>query len=70
MREVPLYRGTTLIRDCFLLGPYSRTMPRAVRWSEFGNQIGYEEGPAKATVEQHVAGLKAPPQFCTLHPAP
>ena len=24
------YRGTSLIRTCFLLGPYSRHMPRAV----------------------------------------
>jgi len=27
------YRGTSLIRNCFLPGPYSRTMPRALRWS-------------------------------------
>ena len=27
------YRGTSLIRNCFLLGPYRRTMPRALRWS-------------------------------------
>jgi len=35
------YRGTPLIRNCLLLGPpntppagpYSRTMPRALRWS-------------------------------------
>jgi len=25
------YRGTSLIRNCFLLGPYSRSMPRAPR---------------------------------------
>ena len=24
------YRGTSLIRNCFLLGPYSRPMPRAL----------------------------------------
>ena len=23
------YRGTSFIRNCFLLGPYSRSMPRA-----------------------------------------
>ena len=26
----PTYRGTSLIRNCFLLGPYSRTVPRAI----------------------------------------
>ena len=28
-----LYRDTSLIRNRLLLGPYSRTMPRALRWS-------------------------------------
>ena len=27
------YRGTSLIRNCPPLGPYSRTMPRALWWS-------------------------------------
>ena len=26
------YRGTSLIRNCTPLGPYSRTMPRVLRW--------------------------------------
>jgi hypothetical protein len=26
-------RGTSLIRNCHLLGPYSRLMPRALWWS-------------------------------------
>ena len=29
------YRGTSLIRNCLLLGPYSRTMPRAL-WRPSG----------------------------------
>jgi len=29
----PLYRGTSLIRNSAPLGPYSRTMPRALWWS-------------------------------------
>ena len=29
-------RGTSLIRKCLLLGPCSRTMPRALRWSYGG----------------------------------
>jgi len=31
--QVPLYRGTLLIRISASLGPYSRTMPRALWWS-------------------------------------
>ena len=27
-----LYRGTSLIRNCAPLGPYSRTVPRALWW--------------------------------------
>ena len=26
------YRGSSLIRNCLLLGPYSRPMPRTLRW--------------------------------------
>jgi len=36
------HRGTSHIRNCFLLGPYSRTMSRALRWSEGGG--GDERG--------------------------
>jgi len=32
MRKV-LYRGTSLIRDTPLLGPYSRSIPRVIWWS-------------------------------------
>jgi len=28
-----MYRGTSLIRNCPPIGPYSRTMPRALWWS-------------------------------------
>jgi hypothetical protein len=31
--SVPKYSGTSLIRNCLFLGPYSRAMPRALRWS-------------------------------------
>ena len=27
------YRGTSLIRNCLVLGPYSRLVPRTLRWS-------------------------------------
>ena len=32
-RDRHLYRGTSLIRNTPLLGPYSRIMPRVQRWS-------------------------------------
>ena len=28
-----VYKGTSLIRNRHPLGPYTRTMPRALRWS-------------------------------------
>ena len=33
IKVIPDYRGTSLIRNCRPLGPYSRTVPRALRWS-------------------------------------
>ena len=38
-----LYRGASLIRNCFLLGPYSRPMPRTL-WSGEGEGVSYERG--------------------------
>jgi hypothetical protein len=44
-------RGTSLIRNCFLLGPYSKPMPRAPWWSYGKGQFLmskvplYGEGP-------------------------
>ena len=35
------HRGSSLIRNSPLLGPYSRAMPRALRWSE-GGAVSYE----------------------------
>ena len=39
------YRGTSLIRDSAPLGPYSRTVPRALRWSQGGGQFLMSEVP-------------------------
>ena len=39
------YRGISLIRNKPPLGPYSRTMPRALRWSEGGGQFIISEVP-------------------------
>ena len=37
-------RGTSLMRNSAPLGPYSRTMPRAPRWSYGGGAVFYERG--------------------------
>ena len=39
------YRGTSLIRNSARLGPYSRTTPRAIRWSEGGGVLLMSEVP-------------------------
>jgi len=39
------YRGTSLMRNCPPLGPYSRTMPRALRWSWGGWLFPMSEVP-------------------------
>ena len=38
------YRDTSLIRNTFLVGPYSRTMPKALWWSWGGWAVPYERG--------------------------
>jgi hypothetical protein len=44
MSEVPLYRGTSLLRNCLPLGPYSNPMPRVLWWSQGGGGGSYERG--------------------------
>ena len=39
------YRGTSLIRNCLLLGPYSKPMPRALRKSWGGVRFLMSEVP-------------------------
>ena len=39
------YRGTSLIRNCAPLGPYSRNMPRALWWSWGGGLFLISEVP-------------------------
>ena len=36
LHALATYRGTSLTGDRVLIGPYSRTMPRALRWSNGG----------------------------------
>ena len=43
------YRGTSLIRNSAPLGPYSRTMPRALWWSMGGVLFLVSEVPLKGS---------------------
>ena len=38
------YRGTSLIKNCLLPEPYSRTMPRALRWALGRGAVSHERG--------------------------
>ena len=38
------YRGTSLIRNTPLLGPYRRSIPRVLWWSSGGGAVSYERG--------------------------
>ena len=38
------YRGTSLMRNSAPLGPYSRTIPGALRWSRRGVAVSYDRG--------------------------
>ena len=38
--SVWVYRGTSLIRNTPLLGPYGRTLPRVLWWSE-GEELSF-----------------------------
>ena len=39
------YRGTSLMRNSAPLGPYSRTMPRALWWYQGGGLVLMSEVP-------------------------
>ena len=45
LHALATYRGTSLIRNCVLIGPLSRTMPRALRWSQGGMLFLMSEVP-------------------------
>ena len=47
-RSYPDYRGTSPIRNSAPLSPYSRTMPRALRWSGGGGRVLMSEVPLYA----------------------
>ena len=48
IRGVGSYRGTWPTRNSVLLGPYSRTMPRALWWSQGGVAVSYEQGTPRS----------------------
>ena len=39
LEPLMVYRGTSLIKNCHSLGPYSRTIPRALQWSWGGGSF-------------------------------
>ena len=45
MEDYVSYRGTSLIRNCLPLGPYSRAMPRALWWFLGGGAFLMSEVP-------------------------
>ena len=47
------YRGTSLIRNAPLLGPFSRTTPRVLWWSQGGGAVSYEQGTPCSGGVQH-----------------
>ena len=42
------YRGISPIRNRLPLGPYSRPIPRSLRWSQGGGVVTYERGTLAA----------------------
>ena len=49
------YRGTSLIRNSALLGPYSRTLHRALWWVLGGGSLSYERGSPCILLEEDLA---------------
>ena len=56
--DLPLYRSTSLIRNTPLLGPYSRTMPRVLWWSEGGGAVSHERGTPVHLDKSLISGQK------------
>ena len=54
-----MYRGTSLIRNCLLIGPYSRPLRRALRWSQ-GQTV-------KDSLEQSCGKYSPYPQMPATH---
>ena len=46
-RAVLDYRGTSLIRNSLPIGPYSRSVPRALRWSLAGGSFVWARYPCR-----------------------
>ena len=56
---VGVCRGTSLIRNCAPLVPYSRAVPRALWWSQVGGgAVSYERGTK--TVQKRFGELAEP----------
>ena len=64
------YRGSSRIRNRVLIGPYSRTMPKALRWSyggPGGGAVSYERGtPVHFAVDSRSTQASKPSQSLRL----
>ena len=54
--NIPSCTGTSIIRNCFLLGPYSELMPRPLRWSQWGGGFSIANYPC---TQDCVSGMEA-----------
>ena len=60
-----------LIRKCFILGPYSRPMPRPLWWSSEGGAVPYERGtPVHPTSSPSARSKSQNPKPFNLYPTP
>ena len=57
-----LHRGTSLIRNCNFLGPYRRTIPRVLRWSQGVWLFLMSEVPLE---QESVVGMPYTPPCCS-----
>ena len=62
MSDVPLYRGTSLMRNSLPLGPYSRPVPRNLWWSWEGGLFRVSEVTLKVgrPLQGYLAHKKQP----------
>jgi len=61
--RIPLYTGTSLMRNRTPLGPYSGTMPRTLWWSLGGGALFYERGTPVPPPGPSMASAHLPPPW-------
>ena len=66
-----LYRGTSLIRDCHLVGPYRGTMLGLLWRSRGGAAVSYERSSPvsnRAGAPEHIPRISKPEVYCPAMP--